>query len=412
MAQPAVEIHDVSKRFRIYHERNSTLKGSFIDRRRGRFEEFWAVRDVSAEIAQGESLGIIGENGSGKSTLLKCIAGIMFPERGTISVNGRLASLLEVGAGFHPDFTGRENIYLNGAILGMSRRYIRTILDEIVEFAGLEQFIDNPVKNYSSGMYMRLGFAISVYLDPDVLLIDEVLAVGDDAFQRKCLDRIQRLRSEGRSLIFVSHAMDSVRQVCERCLWMDHGRPRLLSGVDSVIQAYLKEVRRLEQTELEGSATQEIDSSPGVGGLRLTRVEVLGEAGPQNLFNTGDPFSLAIAYEAPAALSGVRFSVTFLRSDGSPVISVPTDDRETGGGLPREGEVQLRLPGLPLLEGFYRLTVDAIEIATGHSLKRLERVRSFRVHSEDHREAGMALLGHSWHLPQPSVSTAAVEGRR
>jgi len=407
MAEPAVAINNVSKRFRVYHQRAGTLKQSLIDRRHSRFEEFWAVRDVNLEVAEGESIGIIGENGSGKSTLLKCVAGILVQDKGTITVRGRLASLLEVGAGFHPDFTGRENIYLNGAILGLPRRYITSILDTIVEFAELQQFIDNPVKTYSSGMFTRLGFAIAVNLDPDILLVDEVLAVGDEAFQRRCMERINALRAEGRTLIFVSHAMDSVRAVCDRCLWIEHGVVRDLGEVNAVTSAYVADVNRREEVEMGVSESSTIDDSPGRMGVRLTGVELSGPDGPTSVLNTGDPVSVSIAYEAPAPLLGARFTISFLRSDGAPILSVPTDDGETGlGALPRQGEVRLRLPGLPFLEGVYLITVDVTEITTGQHYKRLERVRRFRVHSAEHREVGMALLGHTWELPHVGAPAA------
>jgi ABC-2 type transport system ATP-binding protein len=401
MANLAIQIKNVSKRFRVYHQRNTSLKQALVDRQRGRFEEFWAVSDVSVDVPEGESLGIIGENGSGKSTLLKCVAGILIQDKGTIAVQGRLASLLEVGAGFHPDFTGRENIYLNGAILGLPRRYITTILDDIVSFAELEQFIDNPVKTYSSGMYMRLGFAIAVNLDPDIMLIDEVLAVGDEAFQRRCMERINAIRAEGRTLVFVSHALESVRAICDRCLWLDHGAARMLGGVDSVLAAYLAEVDRREAAELEVTEIAEVDTSPGRMGVRITAIDFSGPDGPTTVLNTGDPLTISVGYAAPEPLRGARFSITFLRRDGAPILTVPTDDLATGdAALPREGVVRLALPGVPFLEGFYSVTVDITEIATGQHYKRLERVRPFRVHSADHREVGMALLGHTWEMPQ------------
>ncbi len=407
MSNLAIQIKNVSKRFRVYHQRNTSLKQALVDRQRGRFEEFWAVSDVSVDVPEGESLGIIGENGSGKSTLLKCVAGILIQDKGTIAVQGRLASLLEVGAGFHPDFTGRENIYLNGAILGLPRKYITTILDDIVSFAELEQFIDNPVKTYSSGMYMRLGFAIAVNLDPDIMLIDEVLAVGDEAFQRRCMERINAIRADGRTLVFVSHALESVRAICDRCLWLDHGAARMLGGVDSVVAAYLAEVNRREAAELEVTEIAEVDTSPGRMGVRITAIDFSGPDGPTTVLNTGDPLTISVGYEAPEPLRGARFSITFLRGDGAPILTVPTDDLETGdAALPREGVVRLALPGVPFLEGFYSVTVDITEIATGQHYKRLERVRPFRVHSADHREVGMALLGHTWELPQVTSRVA------
>jgi ABC-type polysaccharide/polyol phosphate transport system ATPase subunit len=401
MPEPAIEINDVSKRFRVYHQHSTTLKQALVDRSRGRYEEFWAVRNISVEVPVGGSLGIIGANGSGKSTLLKCVAGILVQDKGSITARGRLASLLEVGAGFHPDFSGRENIYLNGAILGLPRRYIRSVLDEIVGFAELEQFIDNPVKTYSSGMYTRLGFSIAVHLDPDVLLVDEVLAVGDEAFQRRCMERIHGLRADGRTLVFVSHALDSVRAVCERCLWMDRGEERMLGSVDSVVAAYLAEVNRREQVELEMTEAAEVDTAPGRMGVRITSVGFSGPDGSTSVVNTGDPLTISVGYESPDPLEGARFSISFIGENGLQILTVPTDDLETGDAtLPREGVVRLVLPGVPFLEGLYRVTVEISDITSGEPYKRLERVQPFRVHSTDRREVGMALLGHTWELPK------------
>jgi energy-coupling factor transporter ATP-binding protein EcfA2 len=306
-----------------------------------------------------------------------------------------------VGAGFHPDFSGRENIYLNGAILGLPRRYIKSVLDEIVAFAELEQFIDNPVRTYSSGMYTRLGFSIAVHLDPDILLVDEVLAVGDEAFQRRCMERIHAFRADGGTLVFVSHALDSVRAVCERCLWIDRGEERMLGGVDAVVDAYRAEVNRREQTELQMTEAAEVDTAPGRMGVRITSVGYSGPDGPTSVLNTGDPLTVSVGYRSLEPLDGARFTITFIGENGLPILSVPTDDLETGDvALPREGVVRLVLPGVPFLEGLYRVTVDISDIATGEQYKRLERVQPFRVHSSDRREVGMALLGHTWELPK------------
>jgi ABC-2 type transport system ATP-binding protein len=217
----AIAVNDVSKRFRLRHEKS--LKERVLSFGRGRAEPFWALRDVDFSVAQGGTLGLIGHNGSGKSTLLKCIAGILRPTSGSIATTGRVAALLELGAGFQPDLTGRENVFLNGAILGLSKREITRHFDDIVGFSELEQFVDTQVKHYSSGMFVRLGFAIAVNLDPDVLLVDEVLAVGDEAFQRRCLDRVREFQREGRTIVFVTHAVNQVREVCDRTIVLDHG---------------------------------------------------------------------------------------------------------------------------------------------------------------------------------------------
>jgi ABC-2 type transport system ATP-binding protein len=219
----AIEVHDVSKRFRLYRERPSSVKQRLLVTR-SKAEDFWALRGVAFDVEQGSSIGLIGHNGSGKTTLLKCIAGILRPSAGTIRTRGRMAALLELGAGFHPELTGRENVYLNAAFLGLARRETERVYDDIVSFAELEDFMDNQVKFYSSGMLVRLGFAVAVHVDPEILLIDEVLAVGDEAFQQRCVDRVREFQREGRTIVLVTHALDTVIDVCDRAVMLDHGR--------------------------------------------------------------------------------------------------------------------------------------------------------------------------------------------
>src|SRR5258706_14712053 len=219
----AIETLHVSKHFRLYHEHYSSLKERMIHFGRIPFEDFVALDDIDVSIEEGSTVGILGHNGSGKSTLLKCVAGILQPNDGEIILRGRLAALLELGAGFHPELTGRENIYLNASILGLSKRDIAKVFDEIVSFSELDKFIDMQVRHYSSGMYVRLGFAVAVNVDPDILLIDEVLAVGDENFQRKCLERVAQFQRDGRTILFVTHAADLVRRICERALVLDRG---------------------------------------------------------------------------------------------------------------------------------------------------------------------------------------------
>jgi ABC-2 type transport system ATP-binding protein len=398
MAQPPIVVEGLSKRFRIYHQRSDTLKEALVDRRRARFEEFWAVKEVNFEVQEGETFGIIGANGSGKSTLLKCIAGILTPDRGKVSVRGRLASLLEVGAGFHPDYSGRENIYLNGAILGLPRRYINSVMDEIIGFAELEQFIDNPVRNYSSGMYARLGFSIAIHMDPDILLLDEVLAVGDEAFQRRCIDHIDGMRRDGRTLIFVSHAADTIRNLCDHCLWLERGAPRELGETDFVVDAYIGEVNRREMVALQASAADLGGTQPGWMGVRLTEVAFVGQE--ENAVETGAELSVRISYEAPDPLHNVRFRISFYPAGQATVLSAQTDDGELGGvTLEAAGTVTLRIPQVPFLDGVYGTKVEIEDITSGKAYTELDRPQSFRVHAPGRWETGLALVGHRWELP-------------
>jgi ABC-2 type transport system ATP-binding protein len=240
MTEVAVHVDHVTKSFRMYHERNQSLKAAVMRGKRSVHEDFLALRDVSFDVPAGSTFGLIGSNGSGKSTLLKCLANIYYPNKGSITHNGRVAAMLEVGSGFHHELSGRENIFLNGSILGMSRKEIIRKFDEIVAFSGVEQFIDQPVKNYSSGMYVRLGFAIAINVDPDILVVDEVLAVGDAEFQEKCFQKFRDFKAAGKTVILVSHSMGTVQAMCDHAAWLNHGDLMVSGLAKPTIAAYLK----------------------------------------------------------------------------------------------------------------------------------------------------------------------------
>jgi len=238
----AVRVDHVSKSFRMYTERNQTLKAAIMRRRTSVHEDFWALKDVSFDVTKGSTFGLIGSNGSGKSTLLKCLANIYYPNKGSISHKGRVAAMLEIGSGFHSELSGRENIYLNGSILGMTKKQVESKIDEIIEFSGVGQFIDQPVKNYSSGMYVRLGFAISINVDPDILVVDEVLAVGDAEFQQRCFERFRALKANGKTVILVSHSTQTVLDMCDQAAWINKGELMQVGSAKSTVKAYLKSV--------------------------------------------------------------------------------------------------------------------------------------------------------------------------
>ncbi len=238
MSDIAVTVDHVSKSFRMYKERNQTIKSAIMRRRTSVHEDFWALDDVSFEVPVGSTFGLIGSNGSGKSTLLKCLANIYYPNKGTITHHGRVAAMLEVGSGFHSELSGRDNIFLNGSILGMSKKEITRKFDEIIDFSGVEQFIDQPVKNYSSGMYVRLGFAIAINVDPDILVVDEVLAVGDAEFQEKCFQKFRDFKKMGKTVILVSHSMGTVEEMCDHAAWINRGHLMESGAAAPVIQAY------------------------------------------------------------------------------------------------------------------------------------------------------------------------------
>ena len=241
MGDVVIEVKDVWKKFRIYRERSRMLKEVFINLFRGgdRYEEFWALKGVSLTVKRGEAVGIIGRNGAGKSTLFKVMCGVLRPERGEVRIRGRVSPLIELEAGFHPELTGIENIYLNGAIYGMTRKEVQEKLPRIVEFSGLERFIHSPIRTYSSGMHARLGFSLAINVDADILLVDEVLAVGDAEFQEKCYRRIKEMRQEGVTIVYVSHNLNSVVDICNRALWLDEGEIRMEGDPEEVVKSYL-----------------------------------------------------------------------------------------------------------------------------------------------------------------------------
>ena len=285
----AIEFYNVSKRFRLDKDKPRSFQEVFLRALRGQFngnggQDFWALRDVSFAIEAGDHVGLIGKNGAGKSTTLKLISRIIQPTSGTIKVNGRVTALLELGAGFHPDLSGRDNIYLNGAVMGLTRRQIERKLDEIIEFAEIDEFIDVPVKDYSSGMYLRLAFAAAAHLDPEILLLDEVFAVGDQAFQQKSQERIQELRKRGITILFVSHNMEAVLQTCKRAIWLERGRVRAFGDVSAVSAAYYEDAlvgavksdadQRLFNALMRDVVQAHCQPGVGVGEVRLPPISV------------------------------------------------------------------------------------------------------------------------------------------
>jgi lipopolysaccharide transport system ATP-binding protein len=318
--------------------------------------EFWALRDVSFEVNQGDVIGIVGRNGAGKSTLLKLLSRITEPTTGRIRIRGRVASLLEVGTGFHPELTGRENIFLNGAILGMSRKEIVARFDEIVDFAEVEQFLDTPVKRYSSGMYVRLAFAVAANLDPEVLIVDEVLAVGDSQFQRKCLGKMKDFStSEGRTVLFVSHSMASVRALCTSGLWLDHGRVRMSGSALDVIRGYL------ESSMLAAESTQSLETikrMPGQGERLLINRVTLNEG---ESVQHGERLVVRIEYELREAAPDAAFGIGFSSPEGVRMMSLDSDLESERRSLDAAGpgSITMSLPELRLQPGRYALDIAA-----------------------------------------------------
>ena len=353
MSLNSVVVDGLWKNFRLYHERNQFLKAAILRGRRARYEEFWALRDLSFEVPTGQTFGVIGSNGSGKSTLLKCLAGILVPDRGQVTTHGRVSALLELGAGFHPELSGRENVYLNGAILGLKKAEITARFDDIVGFAGLSEFIDTPVKNYSSGMFVRLGFAVAANVEPDVLLVDEVLSVGDEMFQRKSAERIERFRREGRTIVFVSHGLGQVEQLCEQVAWIDHGELKMVGPAADVISAY-----RGDSHDAAPDPDQ-IGSRWGSGEIQISSVELLDSTGnPVTHPRTGDALNIVVHLSAHAPVQDTVLVARIDELGGHTVWR--SSSRRNGvsiGRIDGSADVTLGFPSLPLLEGTYELTL-------------------------------------------------------
>jgi ABC-type polysaccharide/polyol phosphate transport system ATPase subunit len=385
----------VSRRFRVNPNRNLTLKEAILRPEMRRKEEIWALRDVSFEIEPGASVGFIGRNGSGKTTLLRLIAGIFAPTTGRLRVSGSVGSLLELGSGFHPDFTGRENIFLSGSIYGLKRRYVRERLDEIVSFAELERFIDLPVRTYSSGMHMRLGFAIAVHVDADVLLLDEVFAVGDEAFQRKCIGKILEFKERGGTVCFVSHSAAAVERLCERALLLSHGLVEFDGSAAEAISRYHKSLALEERPDEVGAGLREW----GSGEVRVASVRLLGVDGePRTQFLAGEPLTIELQLQGEQAVPAPVLSLEVRDSDGSLLGASQRNLGELGwDGAPGERELRFMVERLPLGEGEFQISVALTDAVGTHRYHRVDGAVHFVVEPSDNAR-GALLLDGDWAL--------------
>jgi len=415
-----IQFDNVSKKFALRHRRARSFQEltlSLLRRNRGSREVFWALRDVNFTVERGETVGLIGPNGAGKSTALKLISRIIEPTSGQVKVSGRVGALLELGAGFHPDLTGRENIFLNGSILGLSRAQLRHKLDAIIDFAELEHFIDVPVKHYSSGMYVRLGFSVAVNTDPEILLVDEVLAVGDAAFQRKCLDRINDLRRKGITILFVSHSAETVRAICPRVLWLDNGRLMSDGPAESVVTRYLTHAWATDADHLGPEAGE--DRRWGCGKVQITGVHLLnGDGEEKQLFHVGEPLTVEMHYQAENRVERPVFGLAIHRGDGTHITGPNT--RFAGCDIPcveGAGTIRYTVPSLPLLEGTYTVSVSAHNWEDTQGFDYHDRLYTFRIlPSEGERYGVVTLCGEwSWHderSPQRTQMTDVGERSR
>ena len=398
--EPAIIVDHVSKKFRWHRDKRTSIKERL---RRGKpemLDEFWALKDVSLEVPRGTTFGLIGHNGSGKSTLLKTLAGILRPTSGAVHTTGRISALLEVGAGFHPELTGRENVYLNGAILGLSRRQIDASIDEIINFSGIGEFVDAPVKVYSSGMYVRLGFSIAVTVDPEILIVDEIVAVGDEEFQRKCFDHLHELHKRGTTIVIVSHALGIVENLCHGAAWLDHGEIQSIGEARTVVRGYLEAVN-LDEAAAAGTSFDG-HARVGSGEVRVVDVELLDAHGKRSpVLVTGEAATIRMHYRADERIPEAVFGLAFVHESGVTVAgpnsaaTLPSMPLEPG-----EGHVDFNVPTLLLQPGSFDITSAIVH--QGHVFDYADRAFNLRVRGAGTDEPGLVRMVGEWTAAEPA----------
>lgn len=416
----AISINNVTKSFKVFLERSSTLKDRIVSRRKNKYQNFYALDNVTLSIEKGETVGFIGRNGSGKSTLLKLLTGILYPDTGGIEVNGKVSSLLELGAGFHPDFTGRENIFMNAAILGLTKREIKKKLEQIITFSELKDYIDNPVRNYSSGMYMRLAFSVAIMVEPEILLIDEVLAVGDAAFQQKCMDQLLNMKTKGTTIVFVSHDLGAMEKLCDRVVWINKGK---IVGDDKpkkVIDKYLaylaeeENKRLIEEEEIKDSnendsfvengneilieSNQEDEQRWGNRKIEITNVILEDfENRKKKSFISGEELRIKIQYKSNGNIENPIFGIAVHTIDHVHCYGTNTliDYYKINNfSKNEEGDVFFKIPSINLCAGTYLLTV-AVHDENGNQYDFHDKKYSFKVTSLNN-DLGIAKIEHVW----------------
>ena len=396
MADTILSVDHLVKSFRIHHQKSTSLKQLIAGKGRNKFDDFIAVNDVSFDVREGEVFGIIGQNGSGKSTLLKCMAGILRPNSGRVHVSRRMGALLELGAGFHPELSGRENVFLNAAILGMGRREITARFDEIVDFSGLHTFIDQPTKTYSSGMYVRLAFAVAINVDPQLLIVDEILAVGDVSFQRRCLEKFVEFRNEGRTIVLVTHDMGSVKSLCDRAIWLEHGRAIDEGDPGDLVEAYTERVLGAEAPAADGSVRR------GSGEIRIVQVEMFvnGATTAVRRCRTSDDVVIRLHYEAektiPQPVVGIEIEIL-----GGATVTAP-NTRDVGlvpATMSGTGVIEVALANISLVPGTYDIHTSITDFNRAVVYDNLHEALRFDVMTgKPYETGGVVTLRPEWTL--------------
>lgn len=415
----AIEVKNIKKKFKVFLDKGHTLKEITLFSKRRKYEERTVLKDISFEVKKGEAIGLIGHNGCGKSTTLKLLTRIMYPDSGTIDMCGRVSSLIELGAGFHPDMSGRQNIYTNASIFGLTRKEIDARLDDIIAFSELEEFIDNPVRTYSSGMYMRLAFSVAINVDADILLIDEILAVGDANFQAKCFNKLREIKANGTTIVIVSHNLGQIEQICERSIWIHDGqirtegkprdvhpeyldfmgqkRQQMIDSVKASVSAEANENKELPNSEVETTVQNSINRTRwGNGKARIQNILFLSEEGEsKQVFKTGEKLRIILDYEIKERIEDAVFGIGIFRSDGLQCYGTNTRlDKIEKFDLEQSGTVELELKELALLPGEYDIDF-AIESEVGIPVDYYTRAAHITIYS-DLGDVGVSREKHVW----------------
>ncbi len=408
----AIRVQNLSKCYQLYNQPHDRLKQFLWRGRRQYYREFWALKDVSFEVAKGEVLGIVGRNGSGKSTLLQLICGTLTPTHGEVTVQGRVAALLELGAGFNPEFSGRENVFMSAAIMGLSQQEIEARFEEIVDFSGIRDFIDQPVKTYSSGMYVRLAFSVATSVDPDILVIDEALSVGDGAFARKSFDRIMQMRNAGKTILFCSHGLFEVESLCTRAVWLNSGNVMAEGNSASVVAAYQSFLDKsvlvppngtapanaVTECELAAPVLPDDNRVQGYARLAAIKVEIDGQNAKETIALNGlSTLTVQVGFTSDPALSCPSVAATIHAMDGRTLTSAAVweDDITLNRAPDGSGQVCLTFKQLPLLKGEYSLNVHLLCERGLHVYDSANCVSTFHVRQEG-RLQGYFVIPHSW----------------
>lgn len=415
----AIEVHDVTKKFKVFLDKGRTLKELALFSKRRKYEEREVLKGISFSVEKGEAIGLIGQNGCGKSTTLKLLTKIMYPDSGTIEMRGRVSSLIELGAGFHPDMSGRQNIYTNASIFGLTRKEIDARLDDIIAFSELEEFIDNPVRTYSSGMYMRLAFAVAINVDADILLIDEILAVGDANFQAKCFNKMREIKANGTTIVIVSHSLGQIEQFCDKTIWIHNGHIRAEGSPRDIHPQYLEFMgeKRQETAEKENAKKQEKNSEPdknnndegsakkdnkrwGNGDARIKKVAVFNRSGKeQSVYSTGESLVIHMEYNVLNKVENAVFGIGIFRSDGLQCYGTNTRiDGVNKFDLMIDGVIEIKLNNVNLLPGQYLLDI-AIESDLGVPVDYYREACKFEIYSVIN-DVGVLRVAHNWKIEE------------